>query len=117
VTNVAGRFSYKDLLESMIDPSKVVSDQYRASIITTNGGKVYTGRVLGESDGKLSVLIDPVDITKVVEIPKDDVDEQLPSPTSLMPQKLLNTLNQDEVLDLLAYLMSRGNPNDPVFAD
>ena len=117
VTNVAGRFSYKDLLESMIDPSKVVSDQYRASIITTNAGKVYTGRVLGEADGKLSVLVDPVDITKVVEIAKDDVDEQLPSPTSLMPQKLLNTLNQDEVLDLLAYLMSRGNPNDPVFAD
>ena len=35
----------------------------------------------------------------------------------MMPAKLMNTLNQDEVLDLLAYLMSRGNPNDAVFAD
>ena len=117
LTNVAGRFSYKDLAESMIDPNKVISDQYRASIITTDGGKVYTGRILSETDDELIVLTDPVDITKVVEIAKDDVDEKLPSPTSMMPAKLMNTLNQDEVLDLLAYLMSRGNPNDAVFAD
>ena len=35
--------------------------------------------------------------------------------TSLMPADLLNELNQDEVLDLMAYLLSRGNPNDPMF--
>jgi hypothetical protein len=56
-----------------------------------------------------------VDATKVVTIEKDDVDEILASKTSLMPAKLLNPLNREEVLDLLAYLMSRGNPADPVF--
>lgn len=115
LSNVAGRFSYRDLLESIIDPSKVVSDQYRASIVTTNSGKVFNGRILNESDGKLTILTDPVDATKVVTIDRNDVDEILPSSTSLMPAKLLNQLNRDEVLDLLAYLMSRGNPTDPVF--
>lgn len=117
LSNVAGRFSYKDLLESIIDPSKVVSDQYRASIVTTEGGKVFNGRILNETDGKLTILTDPVDATKVVTIAKDDVDEILPSSTSLMPAKLLNQLNRNEVLDLLAFLMSRGNPSDPVFAE
>ena len=116
LSNVAGRFSYKDLLESMIDPSKVVSDQYRASIVTTESGKVYTGRILNDADGHLTILTDPVDATKVVTIDKNDLDEVLPSPTSLMPAKLLNQLNKEEVLDLLGFLMSRGNPADPVFA-
>ena len=38
-----------------------------------------------------------------------------PSPVSLMPENLLGTLNENEVLDLLAYLLSRGDPNDPMF--
>jgi putative heme-binding domain-containing protein len=104
------------MLESIIDPSKVVSDQYRASIVTTNSGKVHTGRILNDADGKVTILTDPVDATKILTIEKDDIDEVLPSPTSLMPAKLLNQLNREEVLDLLGFLMSRGNPADPVFA-
>ncbi len=116
LTNLAGRFGTKDVIEANVEPSKVVSDQYRASIITTNSGKTYTGRILNDVDGTLTVLVDPVDITKVVEVKRSDIDEILESPTSLMPAKLLDQLNTDEVLDLLAYLMSRGNPNDPAFA-
>ncbi len=116
LTNTAGRFSQKDLLESIIDPSKVISDQYKASIIETKSGKVITGRILTEVDGKLTVLTDPVDHTKIVEIAKSDIEEMIPSPVSLMPKELLKPLNKDEVLDLLAYLLSRGNPNDASFA-
>jgi hypothetical protein len=38
-----------------------------------------------------------------------------PSPISMMPEGLLNTLHEDEVLDLLAYLLSRGQRNDRMF--
>ena len=58
-----------------------------------------------------TVLTDPVDATKLVTLAKDDIDEMFPSKQSLMPEKLLNTLNREEVLDLLAFLKSRGNPN------
>ena len=116
LTNVAGRFSYRDLGESLVDPSKVVSDQYRASFIETIKGKIITGRVTSEANGKVIVLTDPEDGTKVVQIPKGDVESITPSKVSLMPKDLLKTLNKDELLDLLAYLMSRGNPNDVMFA-
>lgn len=116
LTNVAGRFSQKDLLESIIDPSKVISDQYKASIIETKSGKLINGRVLSESNGKLLILTDPVDHTKIVEVAKDDIETMVASPVSLMPQKLLGPLNQDEVLDLLAYMLSRGNAQDGLFA-
>jgi hypothetical protein len=51
----------------------------------------------------------------VVEVKKDDVDEVKPSPVSLMPEGLLKPLNENEVLDLLAYLLSRGDPTHPMF--
>lgn len=116
LTNVAGRFSFKDLSEATVDPSKVISDQYRAHTIVTTKGQIYAGRIASEQDGNLTVLTDPEDVNKVVEIPKDEVDEVTPSKVSLMPKDLLKTLNQQEVLDLLAYLQSRGNPNDTMFA-
>ena len=115
LTNVAGRFSFKDLGETIVDPSKVISDQYRASTIITTGGKVYTGRVVNDQNGVVTMLIDPEDITKVVELKKDDIDEMAPSKVSLMPKDLLKVLNEEEMLDLLAYLMSRGNPTDLMF--
>jgi hypothetical protein len=35
---------------------------------------------------------------------------------SMMPAGLVNALNPDELQDLVAYLLSGGNPADPMFA-
>jgi len=115
LTNVAGRFSIADLGESLVTPSKVISDQYRATTILTAAGKVITGRIVGDDKEKLVVMTDPFDASKIVEIAKGDVESATPSKVSLMPTGLLDKLNRDEVLDLLAYLLSRGNPNDQIF--
>ena len=99
-----------------MDPSKVISDQYRAHQIRTADGKAITGRVLTESeDGTVTVLTDPEDANKVMTIKKDDIDAIQPSQTSLMPRELVNPLNEDELADLLAYLLSRGDPEHPAF--
>ncbi len=115
LSQVAGRFNLKDLCESIVEPSKVVSDQYRASVVTTKSGKVYSGRIIAESRKSLTVLLDPEDSTKIVEVNKNGVEEIKPSTISLMPEGLLKTLNENEVLDLLAYLLSRGDPKNPMF--
>jgi putative heme-binding domain-containing protein len=115
LTQSAGRFSFKDMVESIVDPSKVVSDQYKASVVFTNGGKTYTGKIVGDTKDGITILTDPEDSTKVVEIKRSEIDEVKPSAVSLMPKDLLKPLNEDEVLDLLAYLLSRGDPNHPMF--
>lgn len=115
LTQLAGRFNVKDLTEAIMDPGKVISDQYKASVITTVNGQVVTGRIVAENDNQISVLTDPEDSTKVVDIAKSEIEEVIPSTTSLMPKALLNRLNQEEVLDLLAYLLSRGDSRDPMF--
>jgi putative heme-binding domain-containing protein len=115
LSQVAGRFSLKDLCEAIVEPSKVVSDQYRASLVTTESGKVYSGRIVNETQDTLTILLDPEDSTKIAEVKKSDIEEIKPSPVSLMPEGLLKSLNDAEVLDLLAYLLSRGDPQNPMF--
>lgn len=115
LTQLAGRFNLKDLSEAIVDPSKVVSDQYKAVIVETASGKTHTGRIVGDDGKTLKIATDPEDGTKIVAIEKKDIESQQPSPVSLMPKDLLKTLNQNEVLDLLAYLLSRGDQNHVMF--
>lgn len=115
LTQSAGRFGYKDMVESLLEPDKVISDQYRASVVFTNGGKTYTGKIVSDTKEGVTILTDPEDSTKVTEIKRAEIDEVKPSAVSLMPKDLLKPLNENEVLDLLAYLLSRGDPNHPMF--
>ncbi|HEY7313389.1 MAG TPA: c-type cytochrome [Gemmataceae bacterium] len=115
LSQVAGRFNLKDLCESIVEPSKVISDQYRASVVSTKKGKEYVGRIIAETKDALTILLDPEDSTKVVEVKQGDVDEKKPSPTSVMPDGLLKALNEEEALDLIAYLLSHGDRNNPMF--
>ncbi len=115
LTQAAGRFNFKDVAEAIVDPSKVVSDQYKTTQVETKGGKAYTGRVVSLTNDSITLLIDPEDSTKLVTVAKDDIETQQLSPVSLMPKDLLKQLNEKEVLDLMAYLLSRGNQNDPMF--
>lgn len=115
LTQLAGRFNLKDLSEAIVDPSKVVSDQYRGVIVQTSEGKTYTGRIVSEAETTITMLTDPEDPSKLVTIKKTDVEEKVAAPQSLMPKDLLKPLNESEVQDLLAYLLSRGNERDKAF--
>lgn len=115
LTQLAGRFNLQDLTDSIVEPSKVISDQYKATVVQTTDGKVYTGRIVSDLPTGITMVIDPENASKVVTLKQSDIEETNPSATSLMPRDLLNTLNENEVLDLLAYLLSRGNPRDAMF--
>jgi putative heme-binding domain-containing protein len=115
LSQAAGRFQLKDMAEAIVDPSKVVSDQYRASTVIDTNGKEYTGKIVSETKDKITIVVNPEDSTKTVELLKANIDEMNPSPVSLMPKDLLKELNEDEVNDLLAYLLSRGDKNSPMF--
>jgi putative heme-binding domain-containing protein len=115
LSQVAGRFGLKDLAESIVEPSKVISDQYKASVVRTVSGNTYVGKIVNDANDKYTIVVDPEDSTKVVEVKKEDVESVKLSNISLMPEKLISPLNENEVLDMLAYLLSRGDPNHPMF--
>ncbi len=114
ITGVGNRFDALYLLESFIIPSKVVSDQYANYVIETSDGRVVTGRIIKEEPDTYTVRTDPF-AKELTVIRKSDIESKELSKTSEMPQGLVNTLTQDEVLDLIAYLRSAGDPNDKAF--
>ena len=81
----------------------------------TTDGDVYNGRIINETETSITILTDPEDSTKVVEVPRKKIEEMVPSKVSIMPADLLKPLNENEVLDLLAYLLSRGDKNHSMF--
>jgi|688.fasta_scaffold09618_7 putative heme-binding domain-containing protein len=115
LTQAAGRFQLKDVVEAIVHPSKVISDQYKASIVQTADGKVVSGRIVNESPEKITIVTDPENATKFVEVARSDIEEILPAAESLMPKGLLDQLNDREVLDLLAYVLSRDQPRSGPF--
>ncbi len=116
LTSVAGRFSIHDLVESITEPSKVISDQYVAMIIELESGKVIQGRIINLNVDDLIINTDLYDPNKLVSVNRKQLASIKPSPISMMPTGLLDTLHDDEVLDLLAYLLSGGNREHALFA-
>ncbi len=115
LTGVSGRFSPRDLLESVVEPSKTISDQYEAVVIATTDGRVITGRIVNLHDNQYSINTDMLNPNAIAGVDRSQIEEMAPSPVSMMPQGLLDTLDKNEVLDLMAYLLSGGDPDNPMF--
>ncbi len=104
LTGVARRFSVRDTLEAVVDPSKTIPHQFQASVILTTNGKVVVGEIVNLSAKGMSVRTDALSPSALTIIKHDDVDEITPSKTSMMPEGLLETLSHEEIVELLAYL-------------
>ncbi len=107
LTHVSRRFSRRDILESIVQPSLSVAENFRMETVLTESGKVYTGRVINEGDyrsEKLTLQIDPLQPDKIVELDKKEITEHRTLPVSPMPNGLLDTFTLEEIRDLLAYL-------------
>ena len=93
--------------EAIIDPNKVISDQYSGQVLTKKDGTALFGVVHKTWDGDMEVyeVIPAVAEAKPIRIPLDDVASVAPSPQSPMPAGLLNRLSADEIKDLLAFVL------------
>ncbi len=115
LTGVGKRFTPQYVLESLIEPSKAISDQYQATVFVTDTGKTVVGKVANLNGKQLMVITNMLEPGRFTQVNVDSIDEQSPSPVSMMPTALLDTLTRDEILDLVAYLRSGGDPNDEAF--
>ena len=115
LTSAAGKFSAHDLLESIIEPSKVISDQYAAVNIEMDDGRKFNGRIVNLNDNTIHLMPDMMDPNKLIVVDRRHIESQETSKVSPMPSGLLDTLKENEVLDLMAYLLSRGDRNNKMF--
>jgi len=100
---VAYKLGARDMVESIIEPSKVIADQFQNTIVELTNGETRVGRIVKKSKEKIAISINPFGGDRE-EITRSSIRSMKPSPVSPMPPGLLNRFTQDEILDLLAYL-------------
>ena len=71
-------------------------------LITTRDGRTYGGNIASESDRQVTLRV--VGQTDPIAISKTDIQSRDVAPVSMMPEGLLGTLTDKEVVDLIAYL-------------
>ncbi|MFT7167700.1 MAG: putative heme-binding domain-containing protein [Paracoccaceae bacterium] len=113
LTTVANKFSVADLLEAIVEPSKIISDQYSSHIVADSDGQIAEGIMVEEGDEIVVYPRDPA--AEAAVFTRADVTAIKKSSLSQMPVGLLNELNAEEVKDLVAYLLSGGDKNAEVF--
>ena len=98
---VSQRFQRKEILESILFPSQIISDQYASKTVVTHSGTTYTGLVAPSGDEAVVILQSN---GEKVTVDNEDISETIPSKVSAMPEGLLNSLTLEEIADLFAYL-------------
>ncbi|MFK7909304.1 MAG: c-type cytochrome [Akkermansiaceae bacterium] len=114
--SVGNRFAIRDMLVAILKPSESISEQYQASMVTLKGGGSMYGRLIYKNDKEIAIASNPFDLSAVTKKPAADVVKIEPSQQSLMPPGMIYGMNEDEVKDLIAYLVSGGNKKHEVFA-
>ena len=115
ITGAGSRYTVRDLAENIIEPSKVISDQYPTEQLTLKDGGVVVGRVVVQENGKLFVMTSALAPEALTTVDEANLKGRQPFNVSMMPPGMINALNKDELLDLFAYILSGGNPKDPRF--
>ncbi len=115
LTGLGVRTAAADMLTSIIQPSAVVSDQYANSEISRVDGGKTIGRILNEEGDKLQLAVSAFDPSIQISVNRSDILAIDRSTVSPMPAGLLNSLNEQEVVNLMAYLLSGGNAQDKVY--
>lgn len=115
LTSVAGKYSPRDLLINIIEPSKEISDQYGQIEFTMLDDSKAFGRIMNLSGDSISVNVNMMDPNDNKSLDRKKIKSMAQSKVSMMPPGLLNTLSDKDILDLLAYLLSKGDKNNPLF--
>ena len=97
----SNRTNLEYLLDNVIHPSGEIQDDYKLVMITTRDGRSYAGNVASETDRQLTLRV--VGETPVIQ--KSNIQSREVAPVSMMPEGLFNAMRDQDVINLVAYLM------------
>ncbi len=109
LTQLHTRYKRNEIISAIFSPNDEISDQYAFTLFHLKDGKKIAGKVLSEKDGKITLAPNVYSSAYTVEVAESEVSRRELSPISPMPSNLLNRLNEEEITDLFAYLMSGGD--------
>ena len=113
--SLAKRYTIKDILIAISDPSQSISEQYQASTLLLKEGGMLYGRVIYRNDKEIALAENPYDFSVPTRTAIGDVESVELSQISMMPLATTALMNKDELSDLMAYLISGGDAKHKVF--
>jgi putative heme-binding domain-containing protein len=105
LTTITSRFKKRDILESVLWPSKIVSDQYQPEMFELSDGKVVSGLIVRENATAI-LLRTSGNPDKPIVVNKAQIANRASSTISMMPEALFDDLDNTKIADLLAFVMA-----------
>ncbi len=105
LTRIGKEVKDEFFVESVLQPSKVIKQEFETVNVLTVGGQVFTGRVITEDDQSLT-LRDTSPASRLLKLPKQAIEVTKRNPKSSMPDGLADQMDdRQQFLDLVKYLM------------
>ena len=117
LTGSGGRYSPHDLLEQIMYPSKEINEQFVPTFVTLKSGETLSGVVVNLNGDRVTLNTDLYNPNQRTSVQRKEVKSMGPSPVSPMPTGLLNMMKKEEIMDLLAYILSGGDEQHRFFAN
>jgi putative heme-binding domain-containing protein len=107
LSTIGGKYGKDELLRSILNPSAAIGYNYRTAVIATTTGQILSG--LPVEDAADHVTLKTAEGKRVV-VPGSEIDERSVSEVSLMPEGLAETMGEQDLVDLLAFLTTLKQP-------
>ena len=103
------------ILRHVIEPSLEINKEFQAYHFELKDGRTIIGLIVATGPNFVKVVDRPLTSSRSIRINLDSIRNRHALRVSFMPEGTLNSLSQDEILDLIAYVTSRGNNQHPLF--
>jgi putative membrane-bound dehydrogenase-like protein len=107
LSTIGTKYGKDELLRSILNPSEAVGYSFRSQVVALNDGRVVTGLPVEDSPDRL--VLKTAEGQRVAIRPAE-IEDRKTSDVSLMPEGLAQTMSDQDLVDLLAFLSGLRQP-------
>jgi putative heme-binding domain-containing protein len=103
------------ILRSILEPSQDIDEKFASNIFVLDTGTTISGMIMEENDEVVKIVVDPLAKNKFTIINQDEIDDRKKAKQSQMPAGMIDKLSREEIIDLIAYVLSNADPKHKMF--
>ncbi len=107
LSTIGVKYGKDELIRSILSPNAAIGVSFRSLVVALADGRVVTGLPVEETAERL--VLKTAEGQRVM-VPISSIEERRTSDMSLMPEGLAQTMTDQELVDLLAYLTTLKQP-------
>jgi putative heme-binding domain-containing protein len=109
------KWTTTEILRAVVEPSQEINQDYQTYRFLMIDGKSHAGLIVAETENTVKIVENPLLKVEPLELSKDDIEERTRATKSVMPDGLLDRLSEHEVMDLIAFVLTRGQRDHELY--